>query len=435
MVYRNGESIALLAFAAGASAIGISAFAGLGTGLRIGLLVLGLLLLGLAYWALRIASRPHPHMRRHQVLRLDIAEIEARARSGAPFELQLGRSRFELTVQPTPVADERAPLIVGRKAGEEATAVTTGMVDDVITFAGKADGQERSEVRLTITPIWLSLYVIVDDEWWFVEPMRRFRPEAALDEYVAYRTSDLRFRLPVDRAAIAPPTADDDGSEDVHPIGPVIFVVMLHDREYKGQAGDRVEHHQRALINQVNGVFSQVGIEFRIAAFIDASEFLLAGDASTMLAQTKVATRALWGDLRKRSERRRLRTEIALATTGKWPTNGVAGIANSPGVFAVSYQWLLLAGGGPGTAARLSYQNMMVTAHELGHCFDATHDEADKWCVTHFITCWDYQRTLMWPELEHDTQPFFSNGSITPAHNNAQRVRNNVATGRIRDFG
>lgn len=437
MVYRHAEALAVLAFATGAFMIGIAAFSGFGSGLHVALLLLGLLLLCAAGWALRIARRPHPHMRRHQVLHLAIAEIEGHARAGEPFELQLGRSRFEIAVQPAPVTDEAAPIIVGRKAGDGA-AVRMGTVDSVVTFAGKVSGRERSEVRLTITDTWLSGYVMTDDEWWFVEPMRRFRAEAALDEYVAYRTRDLRFKLQFDRDVIAPPTADDGGSdEDVHPIGPVIFLAMLHDWEYKVFANDRIENYQRSLINGVNGIFSQVGIEFRIAAFIYAGDWLKSGDASELLAEVREATQTLWGNLRLRSERRRLRTEIAHATTGKWLRNEVLGVAYQPGVFSLSHQQLVWASGGGGSgggAAKLLYQNMMVTTHELGHNFNASHNEADKWCALRVGICLDYERTLMWPEFYDDNQPFFSNGSITAAHNNAQRIRDNVATGRIRDF-
>jgi hypothetical protein len=77
---------------------------------------------------------------------------------------------------------------------------------------------------------------------------------------------------------------------------------------------------------------------------------------------------------------------------------------------------------------------MMVAAHELGHNFNGAHEEADEWCVAHFIWCWDYVRTLMWPTYYDDNVSRFSDGSRNAAHNNVERVSTNMTSGRNVNF-
>ena len=70
---------------------------------------------------------------------------------------------------------------------------------------------------------------------------------------------------------------------------------------------------------------------------------------------------------------------------------------------------------------------MMVTAHELGHNFNAYHELADEWCVFSFIgICFDHERSIMWPTFYNDNQPRFSDGSRNPAHNNVKQIDDNM---------
>lgn len=77
---------------------------------------------------------------------------------------------------------------------------------------------------------------------------------------------------------------------------------------------------------------------------------------------------------------------------------------------------------------------MLIAAHEIGHNFDSDHDEADRWCVAHFIGCVDYVRTLDWRTIYADSVDRFSDGSRTAGHNNQQRISTNMATGRNQNF-
>ena len=77
---------------------------------------------------------------------------------------------------------------------------------------------------------------------------------------------------------------------------------------------------------------------------------------------------------------------------------------------------------------------MMLAAHEIGHNFDGLHQEADIWCVFSFIWCWDFVRTIMWPEFFDDNQDFFSDGTRVSTHDNRKRIATNKSTGRNVNF-
>jgi hypothetical protein len=103
------------------------------------------------------------------------------------------------------------------------------------------------------------------------------------------------------------------------------------------------------------------------------------------------------------------------------PGRKFGGTSDEPGVFGLTQQIVSPVGGG---TMALSFQNMMVAAHEIGHNFFGTHAMADCICVDDaLVGCWDYRRTLMWPEFHGDNFPRFSDGTHNPAHNNKKSVR------------
>lgn len=435
---RQPATIGVLAAVFGAFAIGSGAFAETGDVVRAAVLVIGLLLLAFGGWAFVVARRPHPHIRRHTVIRLSIPEIEPRARAGQPIKLQLGKSLIEVVVRPQPVTTETA-TIVGGRAGEKLTTPTPPRVlEDIVTFAGEVSGAKNSEVRLTITDAWLRGYVLTEDEWWFIEPLRKFRLDAGFEEHLVYRTRDLRFKLEFG-ADYKPRKVEGSGGGGTNPphhVNPIVPIAMVHDEQYNWQASGRAYDYQSALINEVNGLYRQVRCEFRISVFIWTVNWLTSTNAERMLDQVEDAVRTLWTDLRPVANRQSSNTEVAHATTGKNLDGKTLGIAWQPGVYGLSQQQLLWVGGSGffGGPPNLAFQNMMVAAHELGHNFNAAHEEADKWCVAHFIWCWDNVRTVMWPTYYGDNVPRFSDGRRHRSHNNAQRVSTNMASGRNRNF-
>ena len=392
------------------------------------LLLLGMALLLAASWALRIG------LRKHAVVRLSPARLRTLARQGEPFTLPLGRfGSATVLVGPAGVTKEGAELIVAR-AGEEPKRRP---VDEDPTFSGDVVGQKGSVVRLTITDTWLQGSVRTESDWWFLEPMRKFRHDAAADEYVVYRPRDLRLKLHM--GSDYKPRKEEGGGGGVQPphrVNPIVPICMVHDEDYSGQALGHPYDQQRALINDVNGIYAAMGAEFRITVFIWTVNWLTSTNADRMLDQVEDVVRSVWTDLRQVANRQSHNTEVAHATTGKDLDGNTLGIAWQPGVYGLSQQQLIWLGGGGlfGGPPNLAFQNMMVAAHELGHNFNGAHEEGDEWCVAQFIWCWDFVRTILWPTIYGDSVPRFSAGDRDPAHNNRQRISTNMATGRNVNF-
>jgi hypothetical protein len=360
-------------------------------------------------------------MRRHTVARLDPERLRSSAEDRGRVVLPLRGQATEVELRPTPVFERGTEAVVLELDGSESRSPVT----DIVTYAGSVPGRERGEARLTLTGRTLTGYVRLDDDWLFIDPMRRFRRGADRDEFVVYGKRDLAFVRP---AGMDFDTAGFIEVEDgpVHSVGPEIGIALWADPEYEAWAGIlgmQWTEAQAALFNNLNGVYQrELDREFRIRrAFLDRTDELSSDDASTLLDQFGRRARDVVGDLRQVAVRERTGIEIAHLTTARNLDGDTIGIAWVPGVWSLTqhrgYTWIF----------DMSYENMLVAAHELGHNFDGVHGEADEFCVTEFIICLDYERTIMWPTIYSDTRDEFSG-------ENNRRIRQNMATGRNVDF-
>lgn len=398
----------------------------------------------LRYWLLwlltllRLRRPVHPHILRAQTVRLDTAGIAAAAAEGESFEIPLGKVMAVVRVSRATIWDGDFRAV---EVGPEDLRPMEPEPD--LHFVGSVAGDEGSEVRLTITPDQVSGYLLMSDAWWFVEPKRKFDDRAKPEEHIVYRTRDLHFRLEYGDDGRRGNGGDEGGVEPPHRVNPIVGIAMLADREYEGQAnvtGVSWWQQQAGLINQVNGIFrARLGSEFRVRVFIldRRTSSLNTSDALALLRQIPDPIQLVVGNLRLLTVRQSSGVEVAHLTSGKNLNGDTLGIAWQPGVYSLSQQQLFWLGGGGlfGGGPNLAYQNMMLATHELGHNFDGAHEEADEWCVAHFLWCWDYERTIMWPTYYDDNQSFFSNGSRSATHNNRRRISDNFATGRNRNFG
>lgn len=397
----------------------------------------------LRYWILwllallRIRRQPHPHILSAQTVRLDAASIARAAASGEPFRLPLGRTFAIVEVSRASISDGgiRAVAIDSEEHEE--------LIDPDIHFLGTVSGDQESDVRLTITSDQVSGYILKADGWWFVEPKRKFDARAEQDEHIIYRTKDLHFKLEYGKDELPVKERGEGGVEPPHRVNPIVGIAMLADRQYENQAnvtGLSWWQQQAGLINQVNGIFRRrLDCEFRVRIFIldRRTTSLNTSDAEDLLDQVENPIRLVVGDLRQLSVRQSSAIEVAHLTSGKNLDGNTLGVAWRPGVYSLSQQQLFWIGGGGGLLGggpNLAYQNMMVATHELGHNFNGVHEQADEWCVAHFIGCWDYERSIMWRTYYDDNQPLFSDGSRSASRNNRRRISDNFAMGRNRNF-
>lgn len=386
---------------------------------------------------LRLRRHAHPHILRAQTVRLDTASIARAAAEGVRFEIPLDKHVAVVSVARATIWDgdfRAVQLDVDDQRPVEP--------EPDIHFAGAVEGDEKSEVRLMITPDQISGYLLLSDNWWFIEPKRKFDQRAEPEEHLVYRTKDLHFKLEYGNDARRGGDIDGGGVEPPHRVNPIVGMAMLADREYEFQAnvtGVSWWQQQAGLVNQVNGIFrARLGSEFRVRVFIldRWPTSLNTTNADDLLDQVHDPIDIVVGNIRRLTVRQTSGVEVAHLTSGKNLDGNTLGIAWQPGVYSLSQQQLFWLGGGGGFGGgpNLAYQNMMVATHELGHNFNGEHNEADEWCVAHFLWCWDYERTIMWPTYYDDNQSFFSNGSRTSSHNNRRRIQDNFATGRNGNF-
>jgi hypothetical protein len=429
---------------------------GWGPGL-IGVILCGLALIILAVFLLLRANRIHPCVKRYFVTSLDTIDIMHKVDRGVPFSITIGKDTVQIRVEPDQILDEDTIIIEEHRQGEPSRR-TLGKSP---TFAGSVvDTEGKSDVRLFITKDVLAGYVLHAGSWWFVEPMRRFRIDANPSDYVVYRTRDLRFKLnleddevPIKEEQFSPNNIPDgagylpDSSSSTpvptptaHTVGPSIGIALVADGEYYDITkwlGGQWYQEQLAVLNVVNGLFKKnLGCWFIPRVFICSRNDMPSCNASRLLDQLEDCVKKLWADLRPVQNRISKGTEVAHLTSGKNLDGSTLGIAWRPGVYSLSQHQLFWIGGGGGFGGppNLMFENMMIMSHELGHNFNGVHVEADKWCVSHFIWCWDYERSLMWPTFYDDNNAWISDGSKNANHKNRQRMNRDMQSGRNRNF-
>ncbi len=368
---------------------------------------------------------PHPALTGSQTVRFDTQAIHDSAVAGEAFALSLGHRHVDLVVTAAPVGPPDVSAVELNDEGQ-----SNPDLGQVVTFSGAVRGEEDSDVRLTVTPQTITGYIRTKDGWFFIDPLRRFKPQADATEYVVYRTKDLHFKVPFGDDAPAGSFEPVEGDGPAHSVNPHVGIAIWGDEEYQAQAADTGLtwwQAQATLVNMVNGIFqSQVGVEFVVRVFVLdlRGSTLTTNDASDLLDQFGGVVMALHGDIRRLSVRQSTGIEVAHLVTGRNLQGRTLGIAWRPGVWGLAQQTLVIRVFGMVFPTVTAYGNLMVSAHELGHNFAGDHDEAEKICVTHFLWCWDYERTLMWPTYYSDNRDEFSADNDTIVTNNAQSGRN-----------
>lgn len=372
-------------------------------------------------WYLSGRPHPFPSVRKLWFTRLDPPALRAEVEAGRTIRLPIGGVAVELDLRPAPMLDGAVEIVEIDERGEEIGSE----VESLPTFVGSVDG--RDVARLTITDRSVTGYVHLGDDWWFIDPLRRWRG-AGDREYGVYKTADVFFRHPATYDYIDGPFLADRG-EPRHSAGPLIGLAMFADPGYQTQAGRlglEWWEAQAALINEVNGVYEEeLGVQFSIRRFVlDRSNILSSDDPETLLDQFGRVVRIAVGDLRDVPVREATGIEVAHLTTARNLGGDTIGIAWEPGVWSLSQQRTVSIFG---TTYELTYLNMLTACHEIGHNFNGDHDAAEEFCVTEVIVCLDHERTIMWPVIYSDNRDDFSN-------ENDQRLKGNMAYGRNADF-
>ncbi len=155
-------------------------------------MIIALILLFFAMQLFLVTRRIHPAIKKHFVFSLNISDIKQKADNGEPFDLPLGKEMVKIQVVHDPIYEEGAEIIEVLEDGESRRQT----MQEQITYSGwVVEGKEETDVRLTITDNFLLGYVMRNNEWWFVEPLKTVLPDAEDNDYLFYKTKDLKFKL------------------------------------------------------------------------------------------------------------------------------------------------------------------------------------------------------------------------------------------------
>jgi hypothetical protein len=305
----------------------------------------------------------------YELTTIDPAETFRRVQHTGRVEIAAGLDRFDLELTPN---DLRAP---GYRAVETLADGSTRRLpaEPVKTYAGRVRGS-NAQARFTIDEGRFS-GMIIDDDPIFVEPLSSFSLAGGPTDYVVYRASDVRpDAVPgtcglteAEKVGDALQGVADKAAAVALPGVSTVQIATETDNEYVGQFGSAAAANSEILsiVNQIDGIYeSQVGLSFQVVlqnTYAGADPYTSNNNASTMLSELRTYWNANRGNVVR---------DLVHMWTGKDMAGSTVGIAYV-GVIcnAASYSY------GISQRYTSSPQKYVLTAHEIGHNFNACHSD------------------------------------------------------------
>lgn len=364
-------------------------------------------------------------LRRYDVLEFEPRAMADRVRSTGAMRLPTSTGPFDIEVAPY---DMRAPHYraeVVLDGGEVRSLERT----PVRTYKGTVRGSAQAQARFTIDENTFEGVIITPNELYFVESARKYSSAATQRDFLVYKGSDViqtsfgecgatlaekvsnevsRLKSQRQISAFATGAVTDDLFAPPRSID----LATDADFEYFTALGSAVAANNEILsiMNSVEGIYNnQLGLQFTIV-FQNVWGTSLDPYISTIAENLLEELLVHWNDTRVE-----IRRDLTHLWTGKNITDpdsntSTIGIAFRPGMDCplglTSY----------GLSERLSQtpQKIILTAHEIGHNFNATHTNEPS----QIAGC---ENTIMQASLSASTQQTFCTASINQmdAHANA----------------
>ena len=309
------------------------------------------------------------YLNRFDRLAIDPSDIEQRVLRDGRVSIPTVDGVLDVELSPH---DLRAPEYhaevetdTGRLAVRSALPLTT--------FRGRVAGWPETEVRFTVRPDRFEGIILTPQEWYFLEPLSNYEPSSPATDAVIYRASDIR-----------PEAVGDCGSSLAERIGKLqewtgpqiraagggilaADVATEADYEYVAALGGADSANSSILetLNQVDGIYqSQLSLSLRVVyqhAWSSSSDPYTSTGASTILGEF----RSYFG-----SSLGAVDYDLAHMWTGKDMDGSTVGIAYL-GVVCDARSFSF------GVSQRISAApaRYIVTAHEIGHNFGASHPD------------------------------------------------------------
>jgi hypothetical protein len=319
---------------------------------------------------------------RYDMLTLDPSLVARNAKASGIITIDTGLERYDIELAEN---DLRAP---GYRAQEILPDGSTREVEmgEVTTYAGRVLGREGQTARFTIGERGISGMIIDADEKLFLEPLQNFSLAGGPTDYVFYRESDVR---PLDEPQSCGATAAErfaDAAEGLTRGATATTadgatytaeIATDADNEYVSAFGSAANANNEILtiMNQVDGVYeNELGISFQVVlqnSYAGSDPYSGVTDPNSLLNEF----RTVWG-----SQMTGVARDVAHLFTGRDLDGSVIGIA-----------WIGVVCNNPAYAYGLSQrygtsvQRYCLTAHELGHNFNACHSNTS--CNPNTSTC------------------------------------------------
>ena len=326
------------------------------------------------------------YFHKYDLIRMDPAAAAAQVRNGQRLLLKSSVRDFDLQVSPYDMrsSDYSAQVIDSKGV---AHSLPKG---EVFTYKGYVKGLPDAQARMSLTGKGLEGAIITKQGRYFLQPARNISKQARADEFVLYETSDVTEEGATCGVTLAEEIAAQEevakaAATDVieaEASGPVSSLTTLKiaristdaDGEYVASLGGASQANNQitSILNFVDGIYqSEIGITFQIVqqnAWADAnSDPYTSTAASTRLEQFRNHWNA---NFPSSGANRRALAHLFTGVDLDGNTIGIARLAvvcrSANFSYGLSQQF-------PVGSTVINARVVILTAHEIGHNFSATH--------------------------------------------------------------
>jgi hypothetical protein len=327
----------------------------------------------------------------HELLRIDPKVLLKNAKNRRPVSLTTDRRGLKIELEPY---DLRA---ANYRAADESGSftITSSSLDQspIGTYRGKVLS-DNSEVRLTVSAELVEGVIVSSEKTFYIEPLSRYEESAGPTEYILYEESDIQ------NDGLCGVTLEEKvenfsgrfSAADTSPMVQEIELATEADYEYVKLMGSAraANDHILSIINQVEGIYKKdLNLSFKVVyqhTWSTEQDPYTSTEPAALIEEFIDHWKTGFSEIDK---------DLAHMWTGKDFDGSVVGIARvgvtcrAPGS---SY--------GISQHVKTAIGRLAVTAHEIGHNFNATH-MSDESCTD----------TLMTRALGSSTKPTFCNRS------------------------
>ncbi|KKF99519.1 M12 family metallo-peptidase [Methanosarcina mazei] len=327
--------------------------------------------------------------------------------------LKISGQKFQLDLQEIDIVSDDAIIITENGSRMPAPKIST--------YKGTVVGKENSSVLLTVADDVIIGQINVGDKSYFIEQTPITYNEKIV--HVVYSSDAIK-----DRKILVYNTDGDDvkaaqeglstSSLDPAQIStlllslPVVDIMACYDEEFDLEFSSPNAEMQNILAG-VESIFSLANVDLNIKSYTyystipndEACEVL--SDFASIAANDRDSTNS----------------DLAFLFTGKEMTGSDIGCArvfngNSGQAYAVGQ---MVSAGYINSYQATSLQKIILTAHELGHNFGATHDEAYSWDsgLSHYYT-------VMWTPFMGSIFPNYMQDEFSNLNDHGDSSHNNI---------